>query len=144
MHGGPLCFPGGSAALHGGGSRLRPTRLGGRLSVVSGGRRGVRVPPPGCAPRFFHPGAVTGERGSGEAAWGWGGRGPAGAPSLAGLHGGGTSPVGSSDAAARCSPLRLAHTQVSPSLFPQYGFVNHALELLVIRNYGPEVWEDVK
>ncbi|KAG8507338.1 Guanylate cyclase soluble subunit beta-1, partial [Galemys pyrenaicus] len=25
-----------------------------------------------------------------------------------------------------------------------YGFVNHALELLVIRNYGPEVWEDVK
>uniref|UniRef100_H0WPN1 Guanylate cyclase soluble subunit beta-1 n=2 Tax=Otolemur garnettii TaxID=30611 RepID=H0WPN1_OTOGA len=26
----------------------------------------------------------------------------------------------------------------------QYGFVNHALELLVIRNYGPEVWEDIK
>ncbi|GAB5570425.1 guanylate cyclase soluble subunit beta-1 isoform X2 [Prionailurus iriomotensis] len=25
-----------------------------------------------------------------------------------------------------------------------YGFVNHALELLVIRNYGPEVWEDIK
>lgn len=27
---------------------------------------------------------------------------------------------------------------------PQYGFVNHALELLVIRNYGPAVWEDIK
>jgi len=26
----------------------------------------------------------------------------------------------------------------------QYGFVNHALELLVLRNYGPEVWEDIK
>uniref|UniRef100_A0A8C4TRZ5 Guanylate cyclase soluble subunit beta-1 n=1 Tax=Falco tinnunculus TaxID=100819 RepID=A0A8C4TRZ5_FALTI len=25
-----------------------------------------------------------------------------------------------------------------------YGFVNHALELLVIRNYGPAVWEDIK
>ncbi|XP_049577132.1 guanylate cyclase soluble subunit beta-1 [Syngnathus scovelli] len=25
-----------------------------------------------------------------------------------------------------------------------YGFVNHALELLVLRNYGPEVWEDIK
>ncbi|XP_044154814.1 guanylate cyclase soluble subunit beta-1 [Bufo gargarizans] len=25
-----------------------------------------------------------------------------------------------------------------------YGFVNHALELLVIRNYGEEVWEDIK
>ncbi|OXB66013.1 hypothetical protein ASZ78_003210 [Callipepla squamata] len=24
-----------------------------------------------------------------------------------------------------------------------YGFVNHALELLVIRNYGPAVWEDI-
>lgn len=35
------------------------------------------------------------------------------------------------------------------SFFPfcsneQYGFVNHALELLVLRNYGPEVWEDIK
>lgn len=26
----------------------------------------------------------------------------------------------------------------------QYGFVNHALELLVLRNYGPDVWEDIK
>ncbi|KAK3507538.1 hypothetical protein QTP70_028180 [Hemibagrus guttatus] len=25
-----------------------------------------------------------------------------------------------------------------------YGFVNHALELLVLRNYGPDVWEDIK
>lgn len=31
-----------------------------------------------------------------------------------------------------------------PAARPQYGFVNHALELLVIRNYGPEVWEDIK
>uniref|UniRef100_A0A672G5Q6 Guanylate cyclase soluble subunit beta-1 n=1 Tax=Salarias fasciatus TaxID=181472 RepID=A0A672G5Q6_SALFA len=30
------------------------------------------------------------------------------------------------------------------SLHLQYGFVNHALELLVLRNYGPEVWEDIK
>lgn len=30
------------------------------------------------------------------------------------------------------------------SINPQYGFVNHALELLVLRNYGPEVWEDIK
>lgn len=29
-------------------------------------------------------------------------------------------------------------------LISQYGFVNHALELLVLRNYGPEVWEDIK
>lgn len=28
--------------------------------------------------------------------------------------------------------------------FWQYGFVNHALELLVLRNYGPDVWEDIK
>lgn len=33
---------------------------------------------------------------------------------------------------------------LSLSLALQYGFVNHALELLVIRNYGPEVWEDIK
>ena len=26
----------------------------------------------------------------------------------------------------------------------QYGFVNHALELLVLRNYGPGIWEDIK
>ncbi|CDQ91964.1 unnamed protein product [Oncorhynchus mykiss] len=25
-----------------------------------------------------------------------------------------------------------------------YGFVNHALELLVLRNYGEDVWEDIK
>ena len=25
-----------------------------------------------------------------------------------------------------------------------YGFVNHALELLVIRNFGTEVWEEIK
>uniref|UniRef100_A0A8C2HSP9 Guanylate cyclase soluble subunit beta-1 n=1 Tax=Cyprinus carpio TaxID=7962 RepID=A0A8C2HSP9_CYPCA len=30
------------------------------------------------------------------------------------------------------------------SHFWQYGFVNHALELLVLRNYGPDVWEDIK
>lgn len=30
------------------------------------------------------------------------------------------------------------------TLFWQYGFVNHALELLVLRNYGPDVWEDIK
>ncbi|TKS68251.1 Guanylate cyclase soluble subunit beta-1 [Collichthys lucidus] len=31
-----------------------------------------------------------------------------------------------------------------PEDIPGYGFVNHALELLVLRNYGPDVWEDIK
>ncbi len=35
-------------------------------------------------------------------------------------------------------------TTVYFTLFWQYGFVNHALELLVLRNYGPDVWEDIK
>lgn len=48
----------------------------------------------------------------------------------------------------RSSPARLfpGAASLTPALplSPQYGFVNHALELLVIRNYGPEVWEDIK
>lgn len=36
-----------------------------------------------------------------------------------------------------------SHWPILPC-FWQYGFVNHALELLVLRNYGPEVWEDIK
>lgn len=26
----------------------------------------------------------------------------------------------------------------------QYGFVNYALELLVVRNFGDEAWENIK
>lgn len=26
----------------------------------------------------------------------------------------------------------------------QYGFVNYALELLVLKNYGNDVWEQIK
>jgi len=40
--------------------------------------------------------------------------------------------------------LYLYFTFVYLSSFWQYGFVNHALELLVLRNYGPDVWEDIK
>lgn len=43
----------------------------------------------------------------------------------------------------RGSPARCL-TVPPPRPAPQYGFVNHALELLVIRNYGPAVWEDIK
>lgn len=30
------------------------------------------------------------------------------------------------------------------SFFFQYGFVNYALELLVLRNFGEEAWEKIK
>lgn len=46
--------------------------------------------------------------------------------------------------AAGGSPLGCLLTVPPPRPAPQYGFVNHALELLVIRNYGPAVWEDIK
>jgi guanylate cyclase soluble subunit beta len=29
-------------------------------------------------------------------------------------------------------------------LWLQYGFVNYALELLVLRNFGEEAWEKIK
>ncbi|KAF3687716.1 Guanylate cyclase soluble subunit beta-1 [Channa argus] len=41
--------------------------------------------------------------------------------------------------------IELSDEVMTPTGDPiQYGFVNHALELLVLRNYGPEVWEDIK
>lgn len=67
-----------------------------------------------------------------------------------GVRGGGRSwgrGSGRGGGAGRRAPRRLAPQPVPDarlSLAPQYGFVNHALELLVIRNYGPEVWEDIK
>ena len=42
------------------------------------------------------------------------------------------------------NPSHRSRSLTLASSVPQYGFVNHALELLVIRNYGPEVWEDIK
>ena len=42
-----------------------------------------------------------------------------------------------------CVCVALHDTDVA-RVYSQYGFVNHALELLVLRNYGPEVWEDIK
>lgn len=44
----------------------------------------------------------------------------------------------------------LNHTFSSLSLFlpsdpdRQYGFVNYALELLVLKNFGLEIWEKIK
>lgn len=43
-----------------------------------------------------------------------------------------------------CSLNEIIFTSPVFLMRSQYGFVNHALELLVLRNYGSEVWEDIK
>ena len=35
-------------------------------------------------------------------------------------------------------------TLIVCTIFFQYGFVNYALELLVLQNYGKETWERIK
>ncbi|TRY89543.1 hypothetical protein DNTS_014677, partial [Danionella cerebrum] len=46
--------------------------------------------------------------------------------------------------ASRTLPLAPSSVSNTELVSGMYGFVNHALELLVLRNYGPDVWEDIK